>query len=225
MSEHRDVIVSKPWGYEYLVYESSEVALWLLYIKQGQGTSLHCHPKKTTGLILLSGEAELRFLADSKIIKAPEKEMLRRGLFHSTHALSPDGVFLFEIETPNDKDDLVRLSDDYGRSSIGYETKSQQTPKDPSCLWISEPADLEAVKYQFKKISFEVQRVEDLNFLEIMNDTDILMFLRGGVGKEVSGRRHLATVPGDIGRADVVRKVAEQMEFVEEGTLILRVGA
>ncbi len=225
MSEHRNVIVSKPWGYEYLVYESDEVALWLLYIKVGQGTSLHCHPKKTTGLILLSGEAELRFLADSKIIKAPEKEMLRRGLFHSTYALSSDGVFLFEIETPNDKEDLIRLSDSYGRSSSGYETKSQQTPKDSSCLWISEPMDLVAVKYEFMNIEFEVQRVKDLNFLELMDNSDILMFLRGGLGKQVSGRKHLATVPGDIGRVDVVRKVAEQMEFVEEGTLILRIGA
>jgi hypothetical protein len=64
---HRDIVVQKPWGYEYLIYETPEVALWLLYIEQGKGTSLHCHPKKTTGLILLEGEAELGFIADSKV--------------------------------------------------------------------------------------------------------------------------------------------------------------
>ena len=52
-------IVKKPWGYEYLAYENNHVALWLLYIKHTHSTSLHCHPNKTTGLILLDGEAEV----------------------------------------------------------------------------------------------------------------------------------------------------------------------
>ena len=65
MGIHKDVIVSKPWGYEYLVFETKEVALWLLYIKEGGKTSLHCHPNKTTGLILLDGKAEVSFLNDT----------------------------------------------------------------------------------------------------------------------------------------------------------------
>ena len=48
-----NTIVKKPWGYEYLVYENDEVGLWFLYIAKDQQTSMHCHPNKTTGLILL----------------------------------------------------------------------------------------------------------------------------------------------------------------------------
>ena len=63
---HKGVVIDKPWGYEYLVYENQHVALWLLHIAQGQQTSMHCHPTKTTGLVLVQGEAELSFLADKK---------------------------------------------------------------------------------------------------------------------------------------------------------------
>jgi hypothetical protein len=31
----------------------------LLHIKCGEKTSMHCHPTKTTGLVLLQGYAEL----------------------------------------------------------------------------------------------------------------------------------------------------------------------
>ncbi len=48
--------------YEYLVFQNESVAVWLLHIKGGAATSLHCHPKKKTGIILLSGEALVSFL-------------------------------------------------------------------------------------------------------------------------------------------------------------------
>ena len=54
MDSYKNKIVDKPWGYEYLIYENNLVALWLLHIKPNQKTSLHCHPKKTTGRVLLS---------------------------------------------------------------------------------------------------------------------------------------------------------------------------
>jgi hypothetical protein len=55
-------IVKKPWGYEYLAYENDKVGLWFLYIAKDQQTSMHCHPNKTTGLVLLDGEVEVSFL-------------------------------------------------------------------------------------------------------------------------------------------------------------------
>ena len=94
MDNFKDIYVEKPWGYEYLVYENDDAALWLLYIKEGESTSLHSHPKKTTGLVLLNGKAQLDFINDSKIIESPKKEMFRRGLFHKTTALSEVGVFV-----------------------------------------------------------------------------------------------------------------------------------
>ena len=221
---HREIVVQKPWGYEYLVYENPEVALWLLYIERGKGTSLHCHPKKTTCLILLEGEAELGFIADSKIIQGPSKQMIRRGLFHSTKALSSPGVFLLEIETPNDKEDLVRLFDEYGRSAAGYEQQHNWFPKNESHIWIEDPQLDASNKYAVNQSVLTVSLVRDLNYVLSLGDDEIVMFLQGGIGKQVGGRNHLATVPGDIGIGSVLKTVANEMEYCDSGTIVLRVG-
>ena len=225
MHSHRLVVVKKPWGYEYLMYESTQVALWLLHIRNGQQTSMHCHPTKTTGLVLLRGEAELSFLTDNKILRAPEKQMIRRGLFHSTRAVSACGILMFEIETPNDKSDLVRLSDKYGRASSGYETENCEEDRNEACVWIDELTDGQVHEYQVQGIPFDVSCSSSLDFLDKKGANDIVIFLKGGLGKRVDGRKHLATIPGDIGRVHVVRLVAREMEFLEEDTMILTVPA
>ena len=205
------------------MYENAQVALWLLHIRQDQRTSMHCHPTKTTGLVLLEGEAELSFLSDRKILRAPEKQMIRRGLFHSTCAISQGGIFMLEIETPNDKDDLVRLSDKYGRASRGYETAEHEKDRTAECVWIDEPGSGLRNDYAIGQNRFSVTSHNSLEFLNLLKDNDIVIFLRGGVGKYVDGRKHLATIPGDVGRVKVVKQVAREMEFLEENTLVLTV--
>jgi hypothetical protein len=222
---YQDVVVNKPWGYEYLIFETSDVALWLLHIKKGEGTSLHCHPTKTTGLVLLEGEAELGFLADSKVIVAPSKQMIRRGLFHSTKAISENGVLLLEIETPNDKEDLVRLVDNYGRSKNGYETEKKWIPRDDTHIWIDEPKKSETKTYKVSKTILSVTHVSTIADFDNFNDDEIIMFLKGGIGKFIDGRKHLATVPGDVGIASIVKRVAKELEFCSAETIVLRVSA
>ena len=122
-------IVNKPWGYEYLVFENDKVAIWFLHIEYDQETSMHCHPNKTTGLILLDGVAEISFLTNKVSVKSLQKVMIRKGLFHSTKAISKDGANIFEIETPVQKHDLVRLEDKYGRKAKPYEGKNAESEK------------------------------------------------------------------------------------------------
>ena len=66
-TQYKNVIVDKPWGYEYLAYENEHVGLWFLHIKKDHQTSLHCHPKKDTGLIVLDGAVDVSFLNDINI--------------------------------------------------------------------------------------------------------------------------------------------------------------
>ena len=223
MAEHRNVVVNKPWGFEYLIYESPEVAVWLLFIRAYHQTSMHCHPRKTTGLLLLEGEAELTFLADGKFISAPEKQMIRRGLFHSTRAVSPGGAYLLEIENPNDKSDLIRLSDRYGRVNKGYEDFSHEVLKTDECLWITDPKLFELVNYSIAGTTFSVETTNRLDFVDKKKDSDIVMFLKGGIGKSVEGECFLATIPGDIGRVGIMKKVISEMEFVQDPTVYLTV--
>lgn len=219
MVDHSTVIVRKPWGYEYLAYQNSEVALWLLHILPGEKTSMHCHPTKSTGLVVLDGSAEINFIADSKILQAPAKQMIRRGLFHQTHAIGSNGVIMFEIETPVDKDDLVRLHDKYGRTNSGYEGKQFELPKNEDCLWITDPDTQD--HYKIGSCTLLVKHINDTSVFNTANSDDIIIFLQGGIVKTVNGRNHRVVIPGDVGQVKVIKQVASEMDGVEDNTIIM----
>ena len=68
----------KPWGKEYLLYQNDDVAIWHLFIEPGQSTSLHCHPSKKTGLVVLDGAAKVSFIGGGGEKLFPgEKVMIR----------------------------------------------------------------------------------------------------------------------------------------------------
>lgn len=108
--------VNKPWGCEYLLYRNDDVAIWHLKIDAYKKTSLHSHPNKKTGLLVLDGAAEVSFLGGSNKLFYGEKVMIRQGVFHQTQSMTPHPLQVLEIETPVDKEDIVRLEDAYGRA-------------------------------------------------------------------------------------------------------------
>ena len=122
-------VVIKPWGYEFLVFENEWVAIWFLYIKKDHSTSMHCHPNKKTSLTVLSGKALCNTFRHRNFMSAGDSLIINEAVFHSTKALSLDGIGLIEVETPPEKQDLVRLEDSYGRKNCGYEGCSKMTSK------------------------------------------------------------------------------------------------
>jgi hypothetical protein len=218
MNNHNTVIVRKPWGYEYLAYKGDKMSLWLLHINQGERTSLHCHPTKTTGLVLVGGCAEINFISDSKILKSPSKQMIRRGLFHQTCAITD--VILLEAETPIDKNDLVRLNDSYGRENSGYEKSDSELPKNEDCIWITEPTDNNIHQYKVGNSVLYVTNARD-NVLDEFHDDDLIMVLKGGLIKDIDGRNHEVVVPGDVGFVKVVKRVAKEMDGFKHGSVLM----
>lgn len=216
-------LVKKPWGYEYLVYENEDVGLWFLYIAPNQSTSMHCHPQKTTGLVLLDGKAEISFLGDSRVLNSLDKVMIRRGLFHSTKAISDSGAWVFEIETPKDKQDLVRLKDRYGRSHKPYEDYTSEESKTDQCLWIKEPEPNKINTYQFANCNITVQTINDIEVINNKQDDDLLIFLRGGMVRTIDGTSHCVTIPGDVGFARIVKQVSKELDGVIHNTTLLTI--
>ena len=51
--------VAKPWGSEYSIYRNKISSAKLLKLNTNQKTSLHCHPTKKTGFILLDGKVDV----------------------------------------------------------------------------------------------------------------------------------------------------------------------
>ena len=119
--DYRGIVVNKPWGYEYLMFQNAAAAAWVLYLKHDHATSMHCHPNKKTSLIVLSGEVTCSTIEGWLHLKAGDSVIIDRGVFHTTRSLSKEGVLLIEVESPPNKKDLVRLKDAYGRENTGYE--------------------------------------------------------------------------------------------------------
>jgi mannose-6-phosphate isomerase-like protein (cupin superfamily) len=215
---YESTIVKKPWGYEYLAYENEHVALWFLHIKYTHSTSLHCHPKKTTGLVLLDGKAEVSFFNHTNKLSPGGKIMIRKGLFHSTKATDKNGACVFEIETPVDKQDLVRFRDSYGREGKPYEDSTHETPKVEDCLWIENPPLGESKDYNFSNCTLTIKNVTSINdFKEIDNDKNV-MFLSGGLqtdyGQNVSGY-------GDVVVASTIKQLIEVFNKLDKNTIIM----
>lgn len=110
-------LVPKPWGAEYLAFGDANVAIWYLHLKAGEATSFHLHERKLTFLVVLSGWVRV----NGRLLTEGGHFAIRRGEVHGTKAETD--AWLIEIECPNDKEDLVRLADVYGREGKPYEAK------------------------------------------------------------------------------------------------------
>ncbi|MBP8909972.1 MAG: thiamine pyrophosphate-binding protein [Phycisphaerae bacterium] len=164
---YEDVIVKKPWGYEYLVFENEHVAIWMLQIVRKRRTSMHCHPRKRTGLILLSGDAKLHHLEGSISLSRMGVVNIEAGAFHSTEAasdlpiepVSENGIWVMEIESPPLKEDLCRMSDAYGRAGATYEGFDHMVPHPTEILSLREPEEGEThLRRTFQNLVFTVRR-------------------------------------------------------------------
>ena len=60
-------MVKKPWGYEYLIFAYETIAVWILYLKSGAETSMHCHPGKMTSLVVLEGQVNCSTITEQLI--------------------------------------------------------------------------------------------------------------------------------------------------------------
>ena len=109
---YKGLKVAKPWGYEICRYEDANCASWWLHIDAGKETSMHCHPNKSTILIMRGGNATLTTLHAKHELTAGVVVVIEAGAFHRTSSHNGP-VVLYETETPNNKHDLVRLADSY----------------------------------------------------------------------------------------------------------------
>ena len=212
---YENVVVNKPWGYEYLCYQNEVFAIWLLHIKKDCKTSLHCHPNKNTSLVLLEGTAEISFIRGVLLqIKALEKIHIFKSRFHSTKAISDNGIFLLEIETPEDKNDLVRLDDSYGREDKPYEGVEFESPKDSSCIWINEPG-VDSIIYKNCKLEhFKSSHKKDLFGF---SSNDFFIVSQGGIQ---AGKNSQIIRPSDVIDGVSIERLLKNFDLIPESTFI-----
>ncbi len=216
--DYKDKKVNKPWGNEYLIYNCKSSATWCLQLDHDQKTSLHCHPNKKTGFLLLDGEVEIELgFYQKTILKSPDKIMIRPGLFHATKAVSKNGARILEIESPVDKDDLVRFKDEYGRENKPYEGKDHMSDLDKNDIVFKDPSINSLNKYKINNIDVCLEKYEQKKLLLEKNQNTIFAVLDGGL---VSENNQFVLSPGDIVRYDTIKKLCEVFEIKKTITFI-----
>ena len=111
------VKVEKPWGHETIWAQSDRYVGKILHINAGQELSVQYHNKKDETIYLLSGEMAYRVqgkdgVLDDVQLRIGESFRNTPGTVHQIVALTDCDVL--EVSTP-ELDDVVRLSDKYGR--------------------------------------------------------------------------------------------------------------
>jgi len=204
-------VVKKPWGYEYVAYRNkNQLALTYLNIDYQKETSLHCHPIKKTGFILLSGKAEIKLGFDnSKIYNAPEKLMIRPGLFHSIKAISKKGIIALEFETPVKKDDLVRYFDKYGRQKKPYENSSFFI-KNKEVIKFKTPKIGKKIIYKVGTIKVFIESYNKIDDILKKKRNHIIAVLKGSM---VDYRSKKVLSEGDIIRVSTVKQLAKKFKI------------
>ncbi len=203
----KNLMVKKPWGEEYIICKTNNSAAWHLKINSRKKTSLHCHPKKKTGFILLDGKVEVMIgFYEKKILTAPDKLMIRPGLFHSTKALSKKDSIVLEIETPINKGDLVRYKDNYGRENKPYEGKKKMKKLIGEQIF-KVPIKFGSNSYKYKNLNITVEKVKSLkNLVKNRKRNTIFGILSGGL---VDNKKKYVLSAGDIVRTNTIKKLSE----------------
>jgi mannose-6-phosphate isomerase len=110
--------VPKPWGHETIWARSDRYVGKILHINAGHELSVQYHNKKDETVYLLSGEIVYRVQQDGEDalddvrLRVGESFRITPGTIHQMAALTDCDVL--EVSTP-EVDDVVRLSDKYGR--------------------------------------------------------------------------------------------------------------
>ena len=109
-------VVEKPWGHETIWAHTEHYVGKVLHIKAGHALSVQYHNQKDETIHLLRGEMIYRVKEGETLrdrpLKAGESFRNTPGTVHQMEAVTDCDVL--EASTPH-LDDVVRLSDRYGR--------------------------------------------------------------------------------------------------------------
>ncbi len=111
------VIVQKPWGHEVIWAHTDRYVGKILHINAGHALSCQYHVRKDETISLLSGRMIFRIgegdAAEEIPLEPGQAYRITPGTVHQMEAVTDCDVL--EASTP-DLDDVVRLTDRYGRA-------------------------------------------------------------------------------------------------------------
>lgn len=186
---YRNLVVKKPWGFEFVSCEMENLTLLVLHLKNNQSTSLHTHFLKDTPMILAQGKLTIETVDNEyKEINVGDIIILNRKTFHKLRSHSDDTIILeWEMIKPN-KNDLFRLKDDYSRENKGYENKNNTIydARNNCTEYFEYYPDSPDLEYKFLNNTIYFKK-NDLHISikqKLINNNTIIVILKGYINLE-----------------------------------------
>tara|TARA_Y100000591_G_scaffold302810_1_gene298194 strand:+ start:75 stop:770 length:696 start_codon:yes stop_codon:yes gene_type:complete len=215
-------VVIKPWGEEYNIFRNKKkIAITYLKMNKGYSTSLHCHPSKKTGFLILKGTAEVQIgIYKKNIKKYPPMSILvlRPGLFHRIKASKKSNLYALEIENPYLKNDLIRMKDNYGRSKKEYESLKNTRPLNKKDIIFKIPKKDKINRYTLNDIKINISYFKTFKKLKSYDDKSISIILDG---KIVSEKKRIVITTGEIVKSFTLKQLSNFFK-VDKKILLLK---
>ena len=214
-------VVYKPWGYEYVIYnDANRLAITFVKIDYNHKTSLHCHPQKKTGFIILGGKASVQigiYKENTKDFKALSRLVFRPGLFHSIKAESKQGIYALEFETPYKKDDLLRFKDNYGRQKKHYEGKRFSKDLNSDFIKFKKPKLNQKYQYDFNNLRIVIEKKKNLKNFSKKYDNSTSALLDGCI---IDSRGQEVISAGEIIKTKTLKILSENFKIKDALTVL-----
>ena len=213
--------IYKPWGYEYIIYDDkNKIGVTFLKVDYNHSTSLHCHPTKKTGFIILNGKADVQigiYKNNRKKFNSLSRLVFRPGLFHSLKALSKSGLYALEFESPYDKNDLIRFKDNYGRKSKEYEGKKFAKNLDQRFLKFKKPIVGRKNMYFFNNLKITIENTKNLKNFSSKDHRSSVAILDG---KIIDKRGKSVISFGEIVKTSTLKILSQSFKIMKPLTVL-----
>lgn len=204
--------VPKPWGREYICWESEDCAIWVLEINENKSTSFHCHTEKNTGLVVLEGEVNLKLINSEYNFKSLEKINIFRGRFHQSTAVGGSAVMI-EVESPVNKKDLIRWEDSNGRKNSLYENEKVIFEHAENIIKLGNK-EVHTKTQIYKNLTLDIYNPQEYN---LSNKKHSLYILLAGAIVENNEK---IVIPGDAMSNEVLAKILARFTLTKDALLL-----
>jgi len=113
-------IGKRPWGEYEVLLNAESCKVKRITVNPKQRLSYQYHDKRDESWTVVVGQADVTLDGEVKILRPGQNITIKRGQRHRVENTQDDHDLVFiEVQTGDyfGEDDIVRLSDDYGRKS------------------------------------------------------------------------------------------------------------
>ena len=108
----------RPWGSFFILEDTAHAKVKRLLVNPGQRLSLQSHKFRDEHWVIVRGIATVTLDDEIKDYSYGQHVYVKRGTRHRIACAGPEPVELIEVQTGESfaEEDIVRYSDDYGRT-------------------------------------------------------------------------------------------------------------